>query len=56
VPVNLIIVPGFASALSRDVIDSKIVPKLVLIWVLMIVIVAFKVCNMIKRIFFYNYF
>ena len=54
-PVNLIVVPDPISTLSRNTTDSKTILKLILIWVLMTVIVAFKVRDTIKRMFFYNY-
>jgi len=55
VPVNLITAQGPTSASSPDDIDRKTVPNLVLIWILITIIVAFKVRNTIKRMFFYNY-
>ena len=54
--VNLTIAPGFAPASSRNITDNKTVLKLVLIWVLIIVIVVFKVRDTTKRISLYNYF
>ena len=54
-PVNPTAAPGPAPASSRDATDSKTVPKLVLIWVLMTVIVAFKVRDTTKRMSLYNY-
>ncbi len=53
--INLTAVPGPVSASSRNIIDSKTILKLILIWILMTVIVVFKIRDTIKRISLYNY-